>query len=71
VWLRCCGTAPREIRIPKMQKQNFNCLEVAKMVESHFVGVPYITVCTHHVFVLSSAKEDSLVTSARGGMLLQ
>jgi hypothetical protein len=29
-----------------MRKQNFNGLEVAKMVESHFVGVPYITVCT-------------------------
>ena len=31
----------------KMRKQNFNCLEVTKMVENHFLGVPYITVCTH------------------------
>jgi hypothetical protein len=31
----------------KMRKQNFNCLEVTKMVENRFLGVPYITVCTH------------------------
>jgi hypothetical protein len=31
----------------KMRKQNFNCLEVTKMVESRFLGVPYITVYTH------------------------
>jgi hypothetical protein len=31
----------------KMRKQNFNCVEVTKMVENHFLGVPYITVCTH------------------------
>jgi len=30
----------------KMRKQNFNCLEVTKMVENRFLGVPYITVCT-------------------------
>ena len=28
----------------KMRKQNFNCLEVTKMVESRSLGVPYITV---------------------------
>ena len=31
----------------KVRKQDFNCLEVTKMVENHFLGVPYITVCTH------------------------
>ena len=31
----------------KMRKQNFNCLEVTKMVEKRFLGVPYITVWTH------------------------
>ncbi|MGH9549618.1 MAG: hypothetical protein ACRD3W_09590 [Terriglobales bacterium] len=31
----------------KMRKQDFNCLEVTKMVENSFLGVPYITVCTH------------------------
>ena len=31
----------------RMRKQNFNCLEVTKMVENRFLGVPYITVCTH------------------------
>ncbi len=50
----------------KMRKQNFNCLEVTKMVENRFLGVPYITVCTHphRVFVLGGAKEGSLVTAA-------
>jgi hypothetical protein len=31
----------------KMRKQSFNCLEVTKMVENRFLGVPYITVFTH------------------------
>jgi transposase len=33
---------------------------------SRFLGVPYITVCTHphHVFVLGGAKEGSLLTAA-------
>ena len=50
----------------KMRKQNFNCLEVTKMVENRFLGVPYITVRTHphHVFVLGGAKEGSLLTAA-------
>ncbi len=30
----------------KMRKQDFNCLEVTKMVENRFLGVPYITVWT-------------------------
>jgi hypothetical protein len=46
----------------KMRKQNFNCLEVTKMVENRFLGVPYITVCTHprhiqHDCVLDFAQE--------------
>jgi hypothetical protein len=50
----------------KMRKQNFDCLEVTKMVENRFLGVPYITVRTHphHVFVLGGAKEGSLLTAA-------
>jgi hypothetical protein len=50
----------------KMRKQNFNCLEVTKMVENRFRGVPYITVCTHphRVLVLGGAKEGSLLTAA-------
>jgi hypothetical protein len=31
----------------KVRKQDFNCLEVTKMVEHRFLGVPYITVCAH------------------------
>jgi hypothetical protein len=30
----------------KVRKQDFNCLEVTKMVEHCFLGVQYITVCT-------------------------
>jgi len=46
----------------KVQKQDFNCLEVTKMVENRFLGVPYITVCTHprHIqqgCLLESAQE--------------
>ena len=50
----------------KMRKQNFNCLEVTKMVENRFLGVPYITVCTHphHDFILGGAQEGSLLTAA-------
>jgi hypothetical protein len=31
----------------KVRKQNFNCVEVTKMGENRFLGVPYITICTH------------------------
>jgi hypothetical protein len=31
----------------QVRKQDFNCLEVTKMVENRFLGVPYITVWTH------------------------
>jgi hypothetical protein len=31
----------------KVRKQDFSYLEVTKMVENRFLGVPYITVCTH------------------------
>jgi hypothetical protein len=43
----------------KVRKQNFNCLEVTKMIENRFLGVPYITICTHphHVFVLGGAND--------------
>ena len=36
----------------KVRKQDFNCLEVTKMVENRFLGVPYITVCTHPRHIL-------------------
>jgi hypothetical protein len=39
----------------KVRKQNFNCLEVTKMVEHRFLGVPYITVCTHAVVFSKTA----------------
>ena len=45
-----CGLAKALKRIfLKMRKQNFNCLEVTKMVENRFLGVPYITVFTHPI----------------------
>jgi hypothetical protein len=48
----------------KVRKQDFNCLEVTKMVENRFLGVPYMTVCTHprHIqqgCLLESAQERS------------
>ena len=50
----------------KVRKQDFNCLEVTKMVENRFLGVPYITVCTHprHIqlgCLLDSAQERATV----------
>jgi hypothetical protein len=29
------------------RKPDFNCLEVTKITQNHFLGVPYITVCAH------------------------
>jgi hypothetical protein len=31
----------------KAQKPDFNCLEITKIVESRFLGLPYITVCAY------------------------
>ena len=71
--LGCCRFAraqqyPKsiEVNIFEDAKQNFNCLEVTKMVENRFFGVPCITVCTHphHVFASGGAKEGSLLTAA-------
>jgi hypothetical protein len=31
----------------KVQKPDFNCLEVTKIVEDRFLGVPYLTVSAH------------------------
>ena len=44
----------------KLRKQNLNCLEVTKMVENHFFGVPYITVCTHPYHIQQAWQIDSL-----------
>jgi hypothetical protein len=43
----------------KMRKQNFNCLEVTKMVENRFLGVPYITVSTHPRHIQQGCWLDS------------
>ena len=43
----------------KMRKQDFNCLEVTKMVENRFLGVPYITVCTHPRHIQQGCWLDS------------
>jgi hypothetical protein len=45
--------APKSIRralkqiFAKVQEPDFNCLEVTKIVENRFLGMPYITVCAH------------------------
>lgn len=31
----------------KVRNADFNCLEVTKMADHHFFGVPYTTVCPH------------------------
>src|SRR5712692_8305072 len=31
----------------KVRRPDFNCLEVTKIVENRFLGVPYTTVCVH------------------------
>ena len=43
----------------KVRKQNFNCLEVTKMIENRFLGVPYITVCTHPRHIQQGGLLDS------------
>jgi hypothetical protein len=43
----------------KMRKQDFNCLEVTKMVENRFLGVPYITVWTHPRHIQKGCWLDS------------
>ncbi len=43
----------------KLRKQDFNCLEVTKMVENRFLGVPYITVCTHPRHIQQGCLLDS------------
>ena len=43
----------------KVRKQDFNCLEVTKIVENRFLGVPYITVCTHPRHIQQGCLLDS------------
>ena len=57
--------ALKRILLKVRKKQDFNCLEVTKMVENRFLGVPYITVCTHPRHIqqgcwLDSAQERAL-----------
>jgi len=54
----------------KVRTEDFNCLEVTKMVENRFLGVPYITVCTHsrHIqqgCLLDSAQERQMTQKRR------
>jgi hypothetical protein len=47
------GLAAKSVRralkqiLAKVRKPDFNCLEVTRISEAHFLGVPYITVCAH------------------------
>jgi len=43
----------------KVRKQNFNCLEITKMVENRFLGVPYITVYAHPRHIQQGGLLDS------------
>src|SRR5438445_7385580 len=49
----------------KVRKQDFNCLEVTKMVENRFLGVPYITVCTHPRHIQQGCWLDSFCRETR------
>ncbi len=47
------GLAAKSVRralkqiLAKVRKPEFNCLEVTRISEDRFLGVPYITVCAH------------------------
>jgi hypothetical protein len=43
----------------KVRTEGFNCLEVTKMVENCFLGVPYVTVCTHPRHIQQGCLLDS------------
>jgi len=43
----------------KVRTEGFNCLEVTKMVENRFLGVPYVTVCTHPRHIQQGCLLDS------------
>jgi hypothetical protein len=43
----------------KVRKQDFNCLEVTKIVENRFLGMPSITVCTHPRHIQQGCLLDS------------
>ncbi len=43
----------------KVRKQDFNCLEITKMVENRFLGVPYITVYAHPRHIQQGGLLDS------------
>jgi hypothetical protein len=48
--------------LSKVRHQNFNCLEVTRITQTHFCGLPYTTVAGHsrHIqpgWILQGAKE--------------
>ncbi len=48
--------------LKKLQQENFNCLEVTRIVEGHFCGIPYTTIGGHprHIqqaWMLQGSKE--------------
>jgi hypothetical protein len=44
-------------------RPDFNCLEVTKIVERRFLGVPYVTVCAHSRHI----QQGSLIEFAEKG----
>lgn len=53
----------------KVQKPDFNCLEVTRIVENSFLGVPYTTVCAHsrHIqqgYLMDGANKRSILKTA-------
>lgn len=53
----------------KVRKPDFNCLEVTRIVENSFLGVPYTTVCAHsrHIqqgYLMDSADKRTTLKTA-------
>ena len=67
------GIAAKSIRralkkiFAKVKDPDFNCLEVTKINEKHFWGVPYITVCAHSRHI----QQGALLECAKGSTTLK
>jgi hypothetical protein len=67
------GLAAKSIRralkqiFAKVKDPDFNCLEVTKIIEKRFWGMPYITICAHSRHI----QQGSLLEFAKGSTKLK
>lgn len=54
----------------KVRNADFNCLEVTKLIEKRFLGVPYITVCAHSRHIQQGSMMDFAQKAASSEPLL-